>query len=160
MSVTMSDLVVAWRSLFKTSNLIESFCQSNFSKSLKLYVGHDSMKEQSEDDCPFISIIPIGYNPGLTQQEVTWTIDIDFGVNDPTFEDYQSNGVIEQKGVYLVDQLFNLILEELESFAGEHNLIADMVDIEFDTSTYQNIKLGTMSVQAKLTIPIGAEVHL
>lgn len=158
--ILTSEIVSAWRDKLLSSTPIAEFCTNNFGSALTLQVGSDDRNMLGEKDAPFLNIIPLRSTPGLSQQEVSWDIDIDLGILDDVFEDYGSNGAREMRGIYRLDQFAKLVIAEFESLAGEHNLLADFIEFNMDSSTYFPVHIGALSIQSKLTLPIGATVTL
>lgn len=158
MSLLITDIVAAWRDKIYNSTAIADFCTNNYNKALSLQVGSDDKKMLGEKDCPFINIIPMRSTPGITQQEVSWDIDIDLGLLDDVFEDFQGIDVKEMRGIYRLDAFVKLVIDEFTEMACVNNIIADSIDFNMDSSTFFPMHIGSLSIQSRLTLPIGANV--
>lgn len=156
---TLTSLVEHFRAAIYADASIASFCTTNYAKSVKLYVGYDQKNPPASANCPFIAIVPVGRSMGIMENEYVYHIDIDFGIVDNTFSDYQSNGSQEMRGFYRIDSFAELINTALETIASGHNLATDLINYQVTMDAFPLI-VGQMTIEARLANTIGIDITL
>jgi len=128
--IELREVVDLWAATLLADASLAAFTQAEFSADPYVRVGLNEKVPIKESNAPFVQIVPLGSSQGLTEGQYNWSIGLDLGIVEGTFEDYQSNGRVEQKAFYLVDQYQQLAREALEGIS-EKNLVLDSWTIDF-----------------------------
>lgn len=157
-SYTMSDLVCTFRDLIKQSDELEDWCQTNYGKSFILGIGADERREWGNADAPFIVIIPTGLSTGVSESNLSFSIDVDIAVSDPEFSDTGYIGVQEMLGIFKLDEFMNLVINVLRNVASVYNVAADLINVELDSSTYFPLHVASLNVTVNSQHLLGGQL--
>ena len=156
---SLSDLVSLWRDTLIADAAIAAYCTGTLGKAMSWFVGFDQKNPPTISDAPFCVLIPVGTRPGIMESEFGWTVELDLGINDGTFSDYQSKGAMEMRGAHRIDYLYNLCQDALDGIAASKNISADMITYNVNLDTFPLI-LAQATIESRFSNTIGAEISL
>lgn len=129
---------------------IETYCQTNFNKSLMVIVGVDVMNPPDTTDLPCLVIEPTVKSIGDKNSNFDYEITLQLGIQGKDKPTILGNKVVYD-GVYQIEELGNLIVDLIKSeFALHTNM--DTFDVSFYQDeinafpTYSGVVLASMSV--------------
>ena len=112
----------------------KSWCQSNYSKDHKVYVGTDTRNPAGASDFPLVHIFPIGKIAGYELEEQDHVIGATCGIIDDDFVTGGKSNVVEYEGIDN-NEAFRKLVETaikgaVDSFAA---MIINHLNIEYET---------------------------
>ena len=113
-SITLKQITELLRDAIKGDTALATFCTGTLGSALSIQVGSTIQIPLGTKDSPYCIIIPMGKNLGDTQTH-GWTYTVAFGNEEGTFEDYQTNGTKEMKGIYLIEELGDKIMDAIST---------------------------------------------
>ena len=160
LSFTMSNLIRSFRDGLRNSVELSNFCTDNYNKTIAIGIGADERREWGGSDAPFALIVPASVETGMSQRDLGFTFDIDLGIKDDVFEDYEGEDIAEMLGVYKIDEMANIVVDLIETMASSYNAKADLMTIQFDSSTFFPLHVATITVQVQMDHVINGTLGL
>ena len=148
-SITLRDVTALLRASIYNDTTLNTYCTGTLGSALTLQVGSISAQPLGASNAPYCIIIPVGKSLGDTVQ-FGWDFDISFGIQDSTFEDYQSNGAKEMRGAYRLEEFGDLIMAAVETV--DKNYIIQSQRTEMNSDAFplhlglHNLTLTTLNV--------------
>lgn len=114
---SITGVIGTAKTAIRNSSAISSFCTSNYSKSLKIFVGLDPVNPPTEDDAPFVVLCETQtpYDVGTSALQRRPSFEVYWGVVNKTQTTSDSGNTVTQTGLTNVDTLGMLIVTALES---------------------------------------------
>jgi len=132
------------------STNIETYCQTNFTKSLMVLVGVDNMNPPDITDLPCLIIEPTVKSVGDKNSNFDYEIALHLGIQGKDKPTITGNKVVYD-GVYQIEELGNLVVDLIKKeFAIHTNM--NTFDVSFYQDeinafpTYSGVILASMSV--------------
>lgn len=111
--VRVNDILRLYRDRLNADAALEAWAQSNFGTSVSIFVGLDMGNPPGRGQCPLVILRPGTASEGQTVQDFRYRILVDFAVDAETLT--ESGKLHEYEGVYLVDDMRELVLQALNS---------------------------------------------
>ena len=156
-----TELMVTFRDAITGSTAITSWLTTNYPTStLKVFTGIDQKNPPGESDAPFVCLIPSSAVLGETTDSHQYSMEIVVGLVDDTFSDYATTGATEMKGVFNLDSICHLIIEELRTLSTVQNWMADSINLQNDSITYFPLHMGTIGITSSFQNVLGYDIKL
>lgn len=153
-TLNISDIKNKWRDALKNSSAIDDFCQNNFGKSAKIFVGLNVKKTLGENDYPLIILRPGTKIEGLRQERNRYAISISWGIIDGNVT--VSGNVVEYNGIDKIEELGQLILNELVEINPAYPI--STIEYETDGIEYFPKFVGEMMLELEIQPAIGVQL--
>ncbi len=158
--IHLSDILTQWRDCLVSSQVLESFCQTKYGKSLKLFIGLDPNVQLTETDCPYIIIYPGWKTEGGERKQFCYMVPVHWAIINSSKT--ISGNQVELDGIYDCDMLGQLILAELAE-ASPGNPISY---VKYEMQTKESLKElayfpkfeGKMEVKFYITPVLGGNI--
>lgn len=153
-TLKISQIKDRWKEALVNSAAIEDFCQNNYGRSPKIFVGLNVKKPPSNSDYPLIVLRPGTKLEGLRQERNQYAISLSWGIIDEGVT--QDGNVIELDGVDKIDEFGQLILQELV----EVNPSCPISTIEYETDAIEFFPkiVGEMMLALEIQPAIGVQL--
>jgi len=154
--VKLMEVVAVFRDLVKNDTDIETFCQTNFGKSITIFTG---LQRQfpSDEDSPFVAFLPDMKSGGCEAESFSWSFSCVIGLLNDNYSDL-GNGAIEWEGLYLIDNLSELISESFKNLPSDYNISADIVNFDMiDNDEMYPLATCDLSVAINMQNVLGVE---
>ena len=154
--ITFTQLVDLMITILTTDTDIETFCQTNYSKSLFVADQLDASDKLGESDAPFVEIFRNKGTSGESVANWTYELELESGIVDDT-QDTSTPNVILQNGPRKVEELKNLIYVALRDNLN-CNATIDTAEDEIDETQhpmYVNYQELTISIPQVIGSVIG-----
>ena len=154
-TLALESIVKKWKDALVASTALNGYCQTNFGKLPKIYVGLDPRVSRTQTDCPYIAISPISKQEGLDHSEYKYTCIVGWVIlnNDTT----TTGNVTELDGVYQLDQLGQLIWQAIADINPNYPL-SDL-DYNVDMLDYVPQFAGHANITLTVPITMGAGIN-
>lgn len=130
-SITLQEVAELMRDAIKNDSTLAAFCTGTLGAALSIQVGSNPQQPLGATNSPYCIIVPISKGLGDTMTH-GWTFTIAFGNEEDTFEDYQSKGAKEMKGIYLIEQLGDKIMDAVNTLQKNYTITSQNTNIDAD----------------------------
>jgi len=154
---TFSELIGTFMDAFKNSTELSDFFVSNYDKECTYCLGNDERNEFGREEAPFLVLVPISIDGGITTRTVSYSFDIDIGILDPVFNDHQLENVKDMRGFHKLDEAVNVVMNLIVEHASKYNAIADDVNIIYDNSVNFPLHIATLNFSVEVPTVMGAK---
>ena len=159
--ITMSQLIDQMITIIRDTGgdgaAIETFCQSNYSTSVKVFDNPDGYELPGQDDCPFVCIYRNRMNFGESVNQWIYEIELEIAVNDPA-KDTGTTNVVKQTGVRKLEELVNLVYDAVRLNIPCNGNI-DGADLDID-ETQHPLYIGYLTLRINVPQVIGSVIGL
>jgi len=157
LSFTFSELIGTFMDAFKNSTELSDFAVGNYSKEFTFCLGHDEREEFGRAETPWLVLVPISIDGGLTTRTVSFSFDVEIGLLDSTFNDHQLDNVKDMRGFHKLDEAVNVVMNLIVEHASKYNAIADDVNIIYDNSVNFPLHIATLNFSVEVPTVMGAK---
>ena len=147
---TFSQLIDSFLNEITSSATLKDLCFDRFGKYPQFALGNDERKEWGAEDAPFIVLVPNSWDGGVTTGQVNFSFDIDIGVVDSKFEDYEDECVVAMRGFRTLDEIVNVVMDIILQHACTYNAIGDQVNCVYNNSEFFPLHVATLNVDVEV----------
>lgn len=147
---TYSQLLDTFLNAILSNSTLKDLCFDKFGKYPQYALGNDERREWGLSDAPFIVLIPTSWDGGITTGQVTFSFDIDIGIEDSTFEDYDQESVVSMRGFRTLDEIVNVVMDIILDHARTYNAIGDQTNCVYNNSEFFPLHVATLNVDVQV----------
>ncbi len=148
-TIPLYDLIKCWKDALADSPEIESYCQTQFGRSLRIFVGIDKVKPPTESDCPYAVIM----DGKKTETSAPYLYSATIGWVVLSGQIEVSGNVAELPGVEQCDALGQLIFKAI--FDANQSNVATIGDYAINTFEFLPQIAGEAIITVEVTPCIG-----
>ena len=153
---TFSQLIASFTKALQADTTLKEWAISEYSKEFEFNLCYDENRELGEKDAPWIVIVPLTWDGGITSDSVNFSFNIEIGIVDSTFEDYDCENIIAMRGFEKVDEVVNVVMNIIETHACTYNAIADGVSTIYNNSEFFPLHVCTMNIDVRVDTVMNA----
>ena len=156
-----TELLATFRDKITGSTAITSWLTTNYpTTTLKVFTGIDQKNPPGEADAPFVCLIPSSAVLGETTDSQQYSMEIVVGMVDDSFAYSAITKATEMRGLFNLDSLCHLVIEELRALSIVQNWIADSINLQNDSITYFPLHMGTIGITSSFQTVLGYDIKL
>lgn len=147
---TFSQLIESFTKSLQADTTLKEWAINEYSKEFQFDLGYDERRELGEENAPFIVIIPLTWDGGITSDSVNFSFNVEIGIVDETFEDYDCENMNAMRGFRKLDEIVNVVMQIIEAHASTYNAIADGVSAVYNNSEFFPLHVCTLNVDVRV----------
>lgn len=158
--ITMDQIVDECITILANSTAVETFCQTNYTKSLLIFKSLDQYKLPKESDAPYVVLLKDDMDAGEAVNTWKYQLGFEIGINDTTetSSTVGNSTVIEIEGEKRVEELTNIIYDEIRQNI-PCNANVDEMRMVLDDTQFP-LYISIMVLRFNIPKPIGAVIGL
>lgn len=147
---TFSQLIESFTKAMQADTILKEWSISEYGKEFQFDLGYDENRELGEDNAPWIVIVPLTWDGGITSDAVNFSFNVEVGILDSTFEDYECENMNSMRGFRKLDEVVNVVMSIIETHACTYNAIADGVSAVYNNSEFFPLHVCTLNVDVRV----------
>jgi hypothetical protein len=157
--IKFSAITAKAKTAVTTNSALLSWCQDNFGRAPKVYIGLDASNPPAEADCPFIAFVSPSRTGGMEASEQTFDLIVTFGLVSETVT-ADSNGNQTIAGTDLIGDFWELIWAALVAGFGSANAYLSQEDTTIDGVVTFPLFVGASQITLTVPVTMGVDITL